>query len=112
MIKLFIKHWIFEKCIDVLFDGIIKAFNKPREILGFKKEKKGDRLIATLTRNYKDKIYTVTQIISDSDIYNLMKLHKLTEAEIHSILKAGLMMDIDIQIKLEELESPDTIIAD
>lgn len=29
MIKTFLKHHIYEKCIEVFFDGITKAFNRP-----------------------------------------------------------------------------------
>lgn len=31
MIKIFLKHWTYEKCIEVIFDGIFKNFILPKK---------------------------------------------------------------------------------
>jgi len=82
MFKIFIKHWIFEKCIDVFFDGIAKSFNKPNlkyEKLGIKNERKGDLIIKTLTHEHKGEIYKVRLSVDDSFIRDMMKEENLNQ---------------------------------
>ncbi len=39
MIKILLKHLIYDKCIDVLFDGIYRNFLSPQELINLRIEK-------------------------------------------------------------------------
>jgi aspartate 1-decarboxylase len=49
MIKIWFKHWIFEKCIDYIFDRISSNFNKSP--INLNNIKKGDRFSAFIVRD-------------------------------------------------------------
>jgi len=102
VIKLFIKHMIFEKAIDVLFDGIARAFNKPNIFLGIRNERRGGKLIKTLTHEYKGEIHTINMIISNHQMSELIKLHNLSEKEVNDMFDEGLRQEARIEIRLKE----------
>lgn len=89
MIKIFLKHCIYEKCINLIFDGITKAFKTPEleyEILDVKNI--GSKEIYTV--KHKGKIYTTT-LDNKKDIINaLVRIYGLSigaaEQEFHERL--------------------------
>jgi len=104
VIKLFIKHWIFEKCIDVFFDAIAKSFNKPiiDEILGIRNHRAGNKLIKTLTEKHNGELFTVRMEIPDNQIKELMKFHNFSEDELHNMFEEGLRQEARIEKQLRD----------
>lgn len=106
MLKLFLKHWTLEKCIDIIFDNIARSFKKPPipRIIRFTQTRLGNKLVKTLTTTYKGADYTITNTYADKDIRDLMK-HGVSEDHVHDLLEEGLKQQMDLELKL--MEDPD-----
>jgi len=67
MIKTFIKHLIFEKCIDVFFQGIENSFKQPSLQTIIKTLENDRRIIKTMFRWYKGREYSARSIFEKSE---------------------------------------------
>ena len=62
MLKVFLKHLIYEKCIDIIFDGIMRSFTKPLlkyEIINVELVNENDFIKRRYTFKYGGKLNTV-----------------------------------------------------
>ena len=108
MLKTFIKHHIYEKCINLVFDGIIKRFKQPEleyEILNTEeiKENGYDKQIYTV--RHKGKIYRVSMGTPETIKLALTQLHGLHGmSDEEADKKMAMMTDQEIrhQIDIEE----------
>jgi hypothetical protein len=107
MIKTFIKHQIFEKCIDIIFDGITKAFKNPErryEILNIETKIFGDgsqEHIATV--KYKGANRLIKQKMSGVLYEDLLAFHNMDKVETDNLIEKMLRDEIEIEIRSEEV---------
>jgi len=68
MLKVFLKHLIYEKCIDIIFDGIMRSFTKPLlkyEIINVELVNENDFIKRRYTFKYGGKLNTVEIGVND-----------------------------------------------
>lgn len=85
MIKVFLKHLIYEKCINIIFDGITRSFTKPLqkyEIVNVQLINENGVIKRRYTFKYDGKLNTV-EVGSSSNLREVLASeHGLTENQI------------------------------
>lgn len=119
MLKVFLKHLIYEKCIDIIFDGIMRSFTKlllKYEIINVELVNENDFIKRRYTFKYGGKLNTV-EIGVNGDLREVFKsemdreLNNIVEDVIESHIRD---MESGYYKKAEEMliESHERLIAD
>lgn len=107
MIKTFIKHHIYEKCIEVIFEGIQKAFVKPNieyEILHFRNEGNKDGYTKmTMTYLHKGKRCDLTLSIPSRLIHEMSKHHGKSIEELNEFFRDMAMEEVAREIRIRNV---------
>ena len=112
MIKIFLKHLIYEKCINIIFDGITKAFTKPvrlYEILSIEGMKENGFYKRVYTIKYNGELHKMVVGQSENMREILGEVHGLTPDEVDRELNNVIMTVIENQIQSIENGSDKTI---
>jgi len=112
MIKVFLKHLIYEKCITIIFDGITKAFKQPvrrYEIINVEKitEKGFSKEIYTV--KYNGELHTIVSSRPENMKEMLMEGHGLTSDEVDRELNSLIVAEIEHEIRANEIGADNVI---
>ena len=106
MLKVFLKHLIYEKCIDIIFDGITRSFTKPLlkyEIINVQLINENGVIKRRYTFKYGGKLNTV-EVSSSSNLREVLASeHGLTENEIDRELDE--MVENVIEMHIRDMET-------
>ena len=107
MISVFLKHYIYEKCINLVFDGLIKTFKKQPEpkykILNVDKtvENGFERHVYTIKHNGELRKIAIEQNAKTKSI--LMDMHGFTEEEANNEIARMAAEMIEEEIRIQEV---------
>ena len=107
MIKTFIKHQVLEKCIDIAFDGIARAFKKPDidlRIVRFEELAGEDGTCKFCLGVMKGgKRYDLTISVPGNMKQNLMRTQGKNSKEIRDLFLSMAMEEMEREIKLRDM---------
>jgi hypothetical protein len=106
VIKTFLKHHIYEKCIEIIFDGITKAFKKPDpkyRILHIEKTKEGKFIKKVYTVEHNGKTFTIVMQQQENMRDDLVTFHGMTPEQADRELDSIIIAQIEQEIRIQEV---------